>query len=576
MILNKTKSPISFRFAAFAIAAALVSLLTTGTLEARLVGQAEAWTVAARLLEFENARPDLRLTHGLFELDRVELMLYHNRPVGYLIRLKPGGFMILADITEVSPQVFVSYEGNPDLLTVIPYLISILDRLEYNKVHLHYLNADGAGDVDADEGDVPDPVMIKRNEQCWSNLGREDIPAAARAVESKLVEGVAPLLTSKWGQGEPYWNDTPRVGGQPTVTGCGATAMAQVMYYWKYPARGIGNHAYHWKGQTLSADFNHQYDWDQMLDSYSGSYTASQADAVARLMSDVGIAIDMNYGVDNSWSYLNDNDALQTFFKYSWDLSSSYSDLEWDAWFKIIRRQMDIHRPVLMHVYRWNGSHFVVADGYRTSPSNQVHVNMGWDGYADNYYSLQYIYHFKGDFALIDIHPSPDNCLLTIRRNNNWGTTTPAPGAYSYAYSANVQVTATPAEYTCFTRWTGSETGTTNPVIVLMTQNKTITANFLYIYAPVASGEKAFNRSFSQGEYVDKLSWTNNDNNADLTIGSYKIYSVSGSTNTLLTTVGADQTQYYRHNAGAGANQYAISAVTSAGGEGAPALITVQ
>jgi len=177
MILNKTKSPISFRFAAFAIAAALVSLLTTGTLEARLVGQAEAWTVAARLLEFENARPDLRLTHGLFELDRVELMLYHNRPVGYLIRLKPGGFMILADITEVSPQVFVSYEGNPDLLTVIPYLISILDRLEYNKVHLHYLNADGAGDVDADEGDVPDPVMIKRNEQCWSNLGREDIPA---------------------------------------------------------------------------------------------------------------------------------------------------------------------------------------------------------------------------------------------------------------------------------------------------------------------------------------------------------------------------------------------------------------
>ncbi|HOF83718.1 MAG TPA: hypothetical protein PLN10_09075, partial [Candidatus Aminicenantes bacterium] len=81
---------------------------------------------------------------------------------------------------------------------------------------------------------------------------------------------------------------------------------------------------------------------------------------------------------------------------------------------------------------------------------------------------------------------------------------------------------------------------------------------------------------FSQAEYIDILTWQNSADNTGLTIASFKIYTVSGSTYTPLTTVNADQTTYSRRNAGEAATQYAIAAITSAGREGAPALVTAE
>jgi len=164
---------------------------------------------------------------------------------------------------------------------------------------------------------------------------------------------------------------------------------------------------------------------------------------------------------------------------------------------------------------------------------------------------------------------------LTVQ-TSDWGTTTPAPGIYYYSFDSDAQVAATAATYACFTGWTGDASGTDSPLTVRMGRDKTIKANFRYIHAPVASGDKVLNRSFSQAEYIDILSWQNNADNTGLTIAAYKIYTVSGTTYTLLTEVNADQSTYSCRNAGSGANQYAIAAVTSAGREGAPALITVQ
>ncbi len=89
------------------------------------------------------------------------------------------------------------------------------------------------------------------------------------------------------------------------------------------------------------------------------------------------------------------------------------------------------------------------------------------------------------------------------------------------------------------------------------------------------TGSKVLNRSFSQAEYIDVLSWENNSNNAGLTIASYKIYTVQDSVLTLLTEVDADQTTYSRRNAGEGSTQYAVVAVKSGGIESEPALVTV-
>jgi len=183
--------------------------------------------------------------------------------------------------------------------------------------------------------------------------------------------------------------------------------------------------------------------------------------------------------------------------------------------------------------------------------------------YNDDYYS---------DAFVAKISP---NLKLTIQSTAN-GTTNPVPGVYAYPLNVVVQVTAVPATYSVFISWTRDATGTANPVSVTMNRDKSILANFRYIYAPTASGVKILNRSFSQAEYINILSWQANPANAGLDITKYRIYLMNNGTPSLLAEVGADQSQYYHRKAGQEKLDYAIVAVHSSGREGSPALVTVQ
>ena len=164
---------------------------------------------------------------------------------------------------------------------------------------------------------------------------------------------------------------------------------------------------------------------------------------------------------------------------------------------------------------------------------------------------------------------------LTIQASAH-GKTSPVPGVYMYPIGVVVQVTAVPSTYCSFINWTGDATGIDNPVSVTMNKNRRILANFRYIYAPAASGIKVQNRSFSQLEYINVLSWEDNPANAGLDITKYKIYLMNNGTPSLLAEVGADQSQYTHHKAGQEKLDYAIVAVHSSGREGAPALVSVQ
>jgi len=164
---------------------------------------------------------------------------------------------------------------------------------------------------------------------------------------------------------------------------------------------------------------------------------------------------------------------------------------------------------------------------------------------------------------------------LTIQSSAN-GTTDPVPGVYAYPLNVVVQVTAVPATYSVFISWTGDATGTANPVSVTMNRDKSIRANFRYIYAPTASGVKVMNRSFSQAEYINILSWQANPANGGLDITNYKIYLMNNGTPSFLAEVGADQNQYSHRKAGQEKLDYAIVAAYRGGREGAPALVTVQ
>lgn len=202
----------------------------------------------------------------------------------------------------------------------------------------------------------------------------------------KPADAVPPLIKSRWGQSEPYNKLTHY------YTGCVATAMAQIMYYHQWPLRGQGSNSYtvNYEGQTRSADFSQsQYAWEQMRPTYTyGSYTTQQEDAVAKLMSDVGISVYMQY-TPNSSSAQNfaAAQAFRSYFNY--DAAIVTKENEGNAHFlEVIQDELRKGFPLYISGNQRSGAsgHAWVADGF--DREGLIHMNFGWDGQADGYYSL--------------------------------------------------------------------------------------------------------------------------------------------------------------------------------------------
>lgn len=128
-------------------------------------------------------------------------------------------------------------------------------------------------------------------EKCQADMNLVSGGAAivSSSVAQSATVAVAPLLGGRvWDQGKPFNNLCPEVSaGVRTVTGCTATAMAQIMAYHRHPAKGTGNISYTTPTFDYSVKANMDnasaYDWDNMLDSYDGTYNTTQAYAVAQL-----------------------------------------------------------------------------------------------------------------------------------------------------------------------------------------------------------------------------------------------------------------------------------------------------
>ena len=205
---------------------------------------------------------------------------------------------------------------------------------------------------------------------------------------TKVVE---PLLKSQWGQDAPYNTLTPEVNGEPTVTGCVATATAQIMYYYKYPARPTGTVSYTYNGVERTLDFNSQpaFDWDNMLPTYDSGSSETSCTAVAQLMKCVGYGAKMRYGNDESSAdpYIS-ADALIKYFGYDPNIHHYERELlPDDEWVDIITSELYAARPVLYGGNRfYGGGHSFICDGY--DGEGMFHFNWGWKGVCDGYYNL--------------------------------------------------------------------------------------------------------------------------------------------------------------------------------------------
>lgn len=192
------------------------------------------------------------------------------------------------------------------------------------------------------------------------------------------------LNTAKWNQNAPFNKYTPN----KYPVGCVATAGAIVMKYHGYPAKGTGSHSYTWNGKTLSANFEeHTYDWASMPAEYDGTNDAA-FDGVARLMADLGVAVEMQYAKGGSGATMEDLvTALQKYFGYSkYARQLTMEDLGAGVWNGRLRAEIDANRPILYSAVDSNvGGHSFVIDGYK---DESFSVNWGWGGYCDGFYRI--------------------------------------------------------------------------------------------------------------------------------------------------------------------------------------------
>lgn len=330
------------------------------------------------------------------------------------------GFVIVSADDCVTPILGYSYEGPLDRenipVQMQDYLNGFLKQIEYGV----------ANHLEADED-------IATRWDCVRAIGKIHANRSNREI--------APLLREKWDQGCGYNHYCPEdsLGScGHAVTGCVATAMAQIMHYWRYPERGQGSHSYtpytHPEYGVQTVNFSATtYDWDNMPYSLSSESSEEEIDAVATLMYHCGVAVDMMYGPNESGSFSGYvAPALLNYFKFSDELC--YMDREDDStWLANLKACLDLYRPVYYSGQNSTVAHAFVCDGY--DQNDLLHFNWGWGGYGDGYFALNDIAFGVNNHAVVNIHGLFDpnhTCQVSVSLNSSNVGEVLGDGTYQY------------------------------------------------------------------------------------------------------------------------------------------------
>lgn len=325
------------------------------------------------------------------ELENVYTRRVHNQALYYVFQRTGGGFVIVSGQEHANPIMGYSHTGKVGK-TLNPNVLYYLDW----------------------------QAQVRANQQNANNNGQNTLVDGAKGnPQLDTLKTVGPIMKTTWNQ-EPYYNN---LCPKKALTGCVATAMAQVMKHHNWPKQGRSWHRYQHKDYgKLDAYFDStHYDWNNMPTKLDANSSKAQINAVATLMYHCGVSVDMNYGKDGSGAFSRDVlHALVTYFGYRPDSIHQYFYLGVDSathggiteclgdtidtdWYKVIEENIDNNRPLIFGGFSskpGGGGHAWVCDGYSwaeitdtvahtTDTLKLVHMNWGWGGSQDGWYSME-------------------------------------------------------------------------------------------------------------------------------------------------------------------------------------------
>ncbi|MDP2173618.1 MAG: choice-of-anchor J domain-containing protein [Candidatus Cloacimonadaceae bacterium] len=353
----------------------------------------------------------------------------------YVITLNPTGFVLVAADDAAIPIIGYSTRNNWNEYSIPEQMQEMLKSWN-DQMHAIITQRMSAN------------VEIS---QLWS---RYNVPFSSFS-PNRDFRNVSPLMTSLWGQGTYYNAQCP----SGTPVGCVATAMAQIMRYWRFPTVGQGSFSYNCPPYGIqSADFGSTtYNWAAMPNTVSSANVS-----VATISRHAGVAVSMQYAPSGSGAYSSDvPGAMISYFRYANTAllrnKSSFSTENWDT---MMRGELDNARPIYYSgSSAASGGHAFVLDGYQGT--NSFHVNWGWNGSYNGYFTLAALNPGTDNFnsgqqAVIGIRPT----TMSLNLSEGFeGTTFPPTGwtvtASTFIRSATSFITgAFSANYT-----TGNITG---------------------------------------------------------------------------------------------------------------------
>ena len=333
----------------------VISFLSAFLLNAQTVSVQEAQQAAAQF--FNTSKAEISLAHIQKEGNDTLAYFFNNSKGFVMISASRNTIPVLAYSTET---LYQSQQVIPAAKMWFQHYYSQIKELKNNS------------------------LVNMEAQQAWANLLSG---SAAKSDE----EAVLPFITSKWGQDNNYNFYCPRdltgTSNGRAVTGCVATAMAQILYYFRFPESGIGSYQYeHANYGTISANFEEaHYDYDAMTDVPSKINPAASL-----LIHHLGVAVDMVYGPRASGMYNHKAAyAMRTYFKFSPETQYVFRDSTTMNWDSLIISHL--HRRIPLYYAGWSvpniNGHAFVCDGYKKVGENyHYHFNFGWDGHYDGYF----------------------------------------------------------------------------------------------------------------------------------------------------------------------------------------------
>ena len=363
------------------------------------------------------------------KISSTELVSVNNTAIYYVINFTKNSFIIVSANKNAIPILAYSFDKNFE--GEIPPAVNFW--LNRYKEQIKYIDNNNIKNID--------------NYNKWNKLLNSNINSL-KYITDTLIE---PLVHSEWDQGFYYNTACPEDAGGPNghcVTGCVATATAQLLYYHRFPTSGTSSYTYNCPGYgTITEDFySANYDYNNMPYKFT-----DYSEAGALLLYHLGVTFDMEYGPDGSavWNHSVDN-SLKTYFKYCPETQYVFRDSTTLNWDSIVVTNLLANKP--LYYAGWSDTsfqsgHAFVCDGY--DGPNYYHFNFGWGGSYDAWFYTDDITPGSAQFSyaqeiIKDIYPDtinytyyPENCSGTTNINHTTGSVSDGSGINNYEPNQN-------------------------------------------------------------------------------------------------------------------------------------------